>query len=177
MGTVWRAKQSDKKQAGLFDIESINNANALTIALNRKEYYEKYIDHSDNKKHKGLTRGTGGMDFDSYSGILLDLNEFCRQYLKPKKIEQKRFQITNESMQMKSVSKVQFGKLNDKRSYFYNGIMSLPFGHPMLDPLRKEKQKYCSIHQKIQEKKVRFSERGGKSYKKQPKNACSKTKF
>lgn len=53
------------------------------------------------------------MDFDSYSGILLDLNEFCRQYLKPKKIEQKRFQITNESMQMKSVSKVQFGKLND----------------------------------------------------------------
>ena len=53
------------------------------------------------------------MDFDSYSGILLDLNKFCRQYLKPKKIEQKRFQITNESMQMKSVSKVQFGKLND----------------------------------------------------------------
>ena len=55
--------------------------------------------------------------------------------------------------------------------------MSLPFGHPMLDPLRKEKQKYCSIHQKIQEKEVRFFERGGKSYKKQPKNACSKTKF
>ena len=56
-------------------------------------------------------------------------------------------------MQMKSVSKVQFSKLNNKRCYFYNGIMSLPFGHPMLDPLKKEKQKYSTIHRKIEEKK------------------------
>ena len=66
------------------------------------------------------------------------------------------FQIFNESMQMKSVSKVQFGRLNNKRCYFYNGIMSLPFGHPMLDPLRKEKQKYSIIHRKMQEKKFDF---------------------
>ena len=59
------------------------------------------------------------MDFDLYSGRLVDHNEFCRHYLKPKKIEQKRFQIVNESMQMKSVSKVQFHRLNDKRYYFY----------------------------------------------------------
>ena len=56
-------------------------------------------------------------------------------------------------MQMKSVSKVQFGRLNNKGYYFYNGIRSLPFGHALLDPLRKEKQKYRQIHQKIQEKK------------------------
>ena len=59
-------------------------------------------------------------------------------------------------MQMKSVSKVQFSKLNNKRCYFYNGIMSLPFGHPMLDPLKKEKQRYSTIHRKIQEKKYDF---------------------
>ena len=55
-------------------------------------------------------------------------------------------------MQMKSVSKVQFGRLNDKRFYFYNkrfysynGIIPLPFG-----------QKYRSINKKIQEKKFDF---------------------
>ena len=49
------------------------------------------------------------MDFDSYSARLTDLNEFSKEYIKkPKNIEQKRFQIINESMQMKSVIKVQF---------------------------------------------------------------------
>ena len=140
-----------KKQARIFEVENINNANIITIALIPKEYYEKHMDHSDNKKHEALKRCIGTMDFDSYSGRLVGLKEFCRHHSKPKKIEQKRFQIVNESLQMKSVSKVQFGRLNDKRYYFYNGIiMSLSFGHPMLDSLRKEKQKYHLIHQKIQ---------------------------
>ena len=78
------------------------------------------------------------MDFDSYSERLSDLNEFSKEFLKkPVKIEQKRFQIINESMQMKSVIKVQFGQLNDKRFYFSNGLISLPFGHPYLEELRK----------------------------------------
>ena len=72
------------------------------------------------------------MDFDSYSERLADLNEFSKFLKKPKKIEQKRFQIINDSMQMKSVSKIQFGQLNDKRFYFSNGLISLPYGHPYL---------------------------------------------
>ena len=59
------------------------------------------------------------MDFDSYSNHLSDLTEFSNEFLsKPKKVEkikQKRFQVINESMQMKSASKAQFGQLNDKR--------------------------------------------------------------
>ena len=43
---------------------------------------------------------------------------------------------------MKAVIKVQFGQLNDKRFYFFNGLMSLPYGHPCLGDLRKETQKY-----------------------------------
>ena len=35
-------------------------------------------------------------------------------------------------MQMKSVSKVQFGKLNDKRFYFAIGIISLPLSYLVL---------------------------------------------
>ena len=106
------------------------------------------------KKHKGLKMSTRDMDFDSYSERLADLNKFSTEFFrKPKKIQQKRFQIINEYMQMEAVSKVQFGRLNDKRFYFSNGIMSLPYEHPSLENLRKEKQKYMSIQKSIQEKK------------------------
>ena len=136
------------------------------IALNPKEYYEKSEDHSDDKKHKWLKKSTAGMDCDSYSGWLSDLNEFSKYYIKkPKKIQQKRFQVINDSMQMKGVSKVQFGKLTDKRFYFSNGIISLPYGHPSLENVRKEKQKYRLIHKKIQEKKMRIFKRRIESIK------------
>ena len=60
------------------------------------------------------------MDFDSYSARLSDLNDFSKEYIKkPKKNQQKRFQIINESMQMKSASKVQVGRLNDKSFLFF----------------------------------------------------------
>ena len=79
-----------KKQVGLFEIENIDTPNAITIALNPKEYYESFHDHSDNKKHKGLKKYTGGMDFDSYSERLVDLTEFSKEFLrKSAKIEQK----------------------------------------------------------------------------------------
>ena len=130
-----------KKNVGLFEIENINNANVITVALNPKEYYERFINHSDNKKHKGIKKLTSDMDFDSYSNRLSDLTE------------QRRFQISNESMEMKSVSKIQFGQLNDKRFYFSNGLVSLPYGHRSLEKLRKEKHKYRNIHKVIQTKK------------------------
>ena len=59
-------------------------------------------------------------------------------------------------MQMKSVCKVQFGQLNDKRFYFSNGILSLPFGYSYLEDLRKEKNKYRNRHAVIQSKKDKF---------------------
>ena len=98
------------------------------------------------------------MDFDSYSARLSDLTEYYGEFLKPdpQKFEQKRFQVINESMQMKSVSKVQFGQLNDKRFYFCDGIVSLPYGHPLLENLRKEKHKYRNIHTVIQRKREKF---------------------
>ena len=146
-----------KKQVGLFEIENINKVNIIMTALNPKECYEKFEDHSDNKKHKGLKKSTAGMDFDSYSERLSDLNKFSKEYIeKPKKNQQKRFQIINDSMQMKEVSKKQFGKLNSKRFYISNGIISLPYGHPSLENMRKEKQKNRLIHKKIQEKKYEY---------------------
>ena len=59
----------------------------------------------------------------------------------------------DESMQMKTVSKVQFGQLNDKSFYFSNDMTFLPYGHPTLEKARKQKNKYHNIHQVIQTKK------------------------
>ena len=158
--------ESLKKRVGFFEIESIDKPNVITIALNPKEYYERFIDHSDNKKHKGLKKSTPGMDFDSYSNRLFDLTEYSNEFLynpnKVEQIEQKRFEVKNESMQIKSVSKVQFSQLNDKRFYFPNGIISLPYGHPYLEELRKEKHKYRDINKVIQTKKYDFLKKESK---------------
>ena len=43
-------------------------------------------------------------------------------------------------MQMKSVRKTQFAGLNDKHFYFHDGIVSLPFGHFLLEKTREEKK-------------------------------------
>ena len=54
--------------------------------LNQKEYCEKFNDHIDNKKHKGLRKSTHEMDFD--------LSEFSKGYFKkPKKLNRKDFKL------------------------------------------------------------------------------------
>ena len=42
-----------KKKVGYFEVENIDKANIITIALNPKEYYERFVDTTDNKRHKG----------------------------------------------------------------------------------------------------------------------------
>ena len=146
-----------KKQVGLFEVENISRANIITIALNPKEYYEEFDDYSNNKKHKGLKKSTTGMDFDAYCSKLATTSEYFDKHIKQtKKIKQKTFQVINDSMQMLAVNKIQFGQLNYKRFYFSNGITSLPYGHFLLDQIRKEKNKYRKIHQVINEKKWEF---------------------
>ena len=41
---------------------------------------------------------------------------------------------------MKSVNKTQFAGLNNRRYYFHDGIVSLPFGHFLLEKVRKKKK-------------------------------------
>ena len=48
--------KSLKKQIGLYEIENINDANILTIAINSKEFFKIYKDFSVNKKHKGVKK-------------------------------------------------------------------------------------------------------------------------
>ena len=86
----------------------------------------------------------------------MQCDEFPR-HNKSKKIERKRFQIINCSMQMKWVKKNQFAGLNDKCFYFHNGIVLPLFGHALLKILRKEKEKCRSnIQNKIHKKSLDF---------------------
>ena len=92
------------------------------------------------------------MNFETYSERLATLHEFYSPE-KIKKITQKRFQVENESMRMKSVNKTQFAGLNNKRYYFHDGIVSLPFGHFLLEKVRKKKEKHRSkLHTEVKKR-------------------------
>ena len=57
---------------------------------------------------------------------------------------------------MQSISKSQFAGLNDKRFHFYDGVVSMPFGHPLLEKLRKENKKETYIHLHIKGKREEY---------------------
>ena len=62
-----------KKVMGLYEVESLDNPNLCTIAVNAKEYFENFKNNSINKKHKGVGRDTPGMDFESYANRITPL--------------------------------------------------------------------------------------------------------
>ena len=143
---------STKKETGLYEIENISNQNICTIAINPKEYFEKFKDRKINKKHKGVRRDTPGMCFESYAMRINTLRDIdCKN--EEKKITQKRLQVKNTNMTMTSVNKVQFASLNDQRYYFSDGIVSLPFGHPSLNEVRDYKKYLPKIHTVITKEK------------------------
>ena len=53
-----------RKRFGFFEVENIDKANIITIALRPKKYYERFADTTDNKKHKGLKKSTPDMNFN-----------------------------------------------------------------------------------------------------------------
>ena len=124
-----------RKVMGLYEVENLDNANLCTIVINPKEFFEKFKDRKTNKKHKGVKRDTLGMTFESYAERISPLRQFDTKPEK-KKLIQKRLQVKNTNMIITSVNKVEFASLNDKRYYGSNGIVSLPFGHPLLNEVR-----------------------------------------
>ena len=56
-------------------------------------------------------------------------------------------------MKMMPVNKVKFARLNDKRYYFSDGIVSLPFGHILLEKTREYKKQLPKIHEQIDKEK------------------------
>ena len=66
---------------------------------------------------------------------------------------QKRLQVHNTEMKMTNVSTVQVASLNDKRYYFSDGIVSLPYGHLLLWKVHKAKKAFPKIHHVIEQEK------------------------
>ena len=138
-----------KKKVGLYEVESIDNANIVTIAVNSKEYFEVFRNKAVNKKYKGVKKSMPGMNFEAFASRIMDLKEYSYAEKLPRTIKKKRFQIKNTSMQMKTVTRKQFAGLNDKRFYFTDGITSLPFGHFLLAEIREHKKQYKKIRKEI----------------------------
>ena len=128
-----------KKVVGLYEVESIDNPNVVTIAVNPKEYLEVFRNKELNKKHKGIKKTTLGMNFESFSNRIMDTREYTQAQKKAKKLLQSKFKLSKTTMQFKEELKVQFASLNDKRYYLTDGVTSLPYGHFLLSELDKKK--------------------------------------
>ena len=113
--------KSKQKVMGLFEIENIDNPNICTLAVNPKEYFEKFKNRAINKKHKGVRRDTKGMDFERYANRIKDLRLDLKNKVEKEKVIQKRLQVKNTEMIMTSSDKVKFAQLNDKDIIFLMG--------------------------------------------------------
>ena len=111
--------KTKKKEMGLFEIESIDNPNICTIAVNPKEYFEQFKDKNINKKHKGVRKNTKGMDFQRYADRIKDLRLDLKSNICQEKVVQKRLQVKNTEMIMTSSNKVKFAQINDKKILFF----------------------------------------------------------
>ena len=46
-----------------------------SFAVNPKEHYQSFEDNSFNKKHKGIKKGSPGMDLENYTNRISLLND------------------------------------------------------------------------------------------------------
>ena len=143
------------KKMGLYKFENVDNPNICKIAINPKEYFEKFKNRSINKKHKGVRRDTPGISFQSYAKRIKVLREID-SVRSNKKMIHKRLQVKDTKMKMTSVSKVQLVNLNDKRYCFLDGILSLPFGHLLLSDLCELIKSFPNIHTVIEQEKSKL---------------------
>ena len=141
-----------KKVMRLYEIESIENPNIFTIAINPKEYFEKFKNSKINKKHKGVRRDTPGIHSESYAEKMSSIRQIdiARN---DKKLVQKRLQVKNTNMTITSINKVKFASINDKRYYESDGIVSLCFGHRLLNEVREYKKSLPKIQTVIEKEK------------------------
>ena len=125
--------ESLKKKLGYYSIENSDDPFLVTIAVNPKEYLEKFESENINKKPKGLRKGAKGIESENYSKRINSIKQnetFSR--LSQEKQKLNRFTITSNEMVVEEIEKSKFAQINDKRHYFSDGIVSLPFSHPFL---------------------------------------------
>ena len=101
-----------------------------------------YFYKKRNKKYKGTKKGSTGLDFENFSNkitSLVNFDTFIKPPLDTKKVST--LTVANGEMIRTTVTKNTFSQLIDKRLYFQNGIVSLPFHHLSLAKIVDFKQK------------------------------------
>ena len=125
--------ESLRKKLGYFLIENTDDPCTVTAAVNPKEYFEEFESQVVNRKSKGLRKGTAGMEFEDYAKRINSIKEIeTFGQLAMEKQKQNRFAMKNNEMMLEEIEKSKFVQINDKRYYFSDGIVSLPFSHPFL---------------------------------------------
>ena len=99
-------KENRKKKLGYYEIENIDNPCLVTIALNLKEYLEVLNNLKLNKKHKGIKKGSTGMNFENFEKPPTEAKQVSK------------LTVDKGEMVKKTVKKTKFSQLNDKRFYF-----------------------------------------------------------
>ena len=129
-------KPENQKVLGLYEVESINDPCLVTLATNPKEYLEYFKNTLINKKHKGIKKGAVAMDYENFAERFKPLFDFST-YVKPKADKKSVGRISGKNGEMSTyrIIKSKFSQLNDKRFYFPNAIISLPFGHHVLEKI------------------------------------------
>ena len=99
----------------------------VTVTVNPKEYFEGLKSENINKKHKGLRKGALGMEFEDHAKRINSIREIeTFGQLSP----ENKFSIQNNEMILQEIEKSKFAQINDKRYYFSDEIVSLPFSYP-----------------------------------------------
>ena len=131
----------NQKVLGLYEVEHIDNPCYVTLAVNPKEYFEYFKRDIVNKKHKGIKIRSIAMEYENYAERIKPLFD-SKSYKKPKADmkEVVRISVKKGEMTTHKITKTKFSQLNDKRFYFPNGILSLPFGHLSLNELDEYKK-------------------------------------
>ena len=171
-------KESRKKKLGYYETEHIHNLCCVTLAVNPKEYFEIFKDYNSNKKHKGIKKGSHGMEFEKYVNRIKSLVNFDTFEKPPAEFKEVfRFTVRQGEMVKTTVQKTKFSQLNDKRFYFPDGIFSLNYGHQSLkeiDDFKKQKgQKMETYFWKEKEKLLEMEKKALKIHQ----GFISTTKF
>ena len=130
----------------------------MTLAVNPKKHFEYFTRESVNKKHKGIKKGSIGMEYKNYAERIKALLNF-ETYKKPKADVKDvvRISVKKGEMTTDKIKKKKFSQLNDKRFYFLNAIVSLPFGHISLkkiDEYKKDKGRRIEKYFWIEKEKL-----------------------
>ena len=132
----------DQKVLDLYEVEHTDHPCYVTLAVNPKEHFEYFKSKLINKKHKGIKKGSGGMECKNYVERIKPLLDFkTYKKSKPDVKDVVRNSVKKVEMTTHKIKKKKFLQLNDKRFYFPNAVVSLPFGHLSLKEIDKYKKR------------------------------------